>query len=173
MRISYKKSLTLILLTMYSTLIINIDIIDIFIIIFFIIIIIIIVFIIIIIIIIIILSSIINIHTFIICSLHHRWFTSNNIHWKPVCFCLSFEQSLQTNMYVVASESYDKTPSCDICSAGNRAHERCLDCEENMCTSCLSYHSKMKATRGHRTSQMGQYNQYSIRSTLSSLSISK
>ncbi|KAL4230630.1 hypothetical protein ACF0H5_011007 [Mactra antiquata] len=65
-------------------------------------------------------------------------------------------KSLPANMYLVAAENFDKAaPQCDICDAGNRAVERCLECEENMCTSCLSYHSKMKATRVHRTSPIG------------------
>ncbi|KAH3842473.1 E3 ubiquitin-protein ligase TRIM71-like [Dreissena polymorpha] len=64
-------------------------------------------------------------------------------------------KSLQANMYLVASESVDKTPGCDICDQGSKALERCLDCEENMCANCLSYHNKMKATRVHRTAPIG------------------
>lgn len=61
-------------------------------------------------------------------------------------------KSLRSNMYVTAAEGYDKNPPCDICEVGNKAIERCLDCEENMCTGCLTFHHKMKATRAHRTS---------------------
>ncbi|WAQ98712.1 TRI56-like protein [Mya arenaria] len=64
-------------------------------------------------------------------------------------------RSLPANMYLVASESTDKAPPCDICDTGARAADRCLDCEENMCTNCLSYHNKMKATRVHRTAPIG------------------
>ena len=59
-------------------------------------------------------------------------------------------------MYVTAAEGYDKNPPCDICEVGNKAIERCLDCEENMCTGCLTFHHKMKATRAHRTSPIGK-----------------
>lgn len=60
-------------------------------------------------------------------------------------------------MYLAASEDADKSPPCDICDSGAKAVERCLDCEENMCPNCLSYHNKMKATRVHRTAQLGLY----------------
>ena len=78
-------------------------------------------------------------------------------------FCLF--QALRSNMYVTASEGFDKTPSCDICEVGNKAIERCLDCEENLCTGCLTFHHKMKATRAHRTSPIGNVQYYHSRET--------
>ncbi|KAK3597676.1 hypothetical protein CHS0354_040050 [Potamilus streckersoni] len=64
-------------------------------------------------------------------------------------------KGLPPNLYVLASEMTNKPPPCDVCNVGNPAVERCLDCESNMCDSCRIFHYKMKATRTHRTADIG------------------
>ncbi|KAL3890395.1 hypothetical protein ACJMK2_002677 [Sinanodonta woodiana] len=53
-----------------------------------------------------------------------------------------------TNCYIDthASDNF----SCDICGPKIVAIRRCLECEENLCSSCCNVHEKSKASRHHK-----------------------
>ncbi|XP_060595338.1 uncharacterized protein LOC132749546 [Ruditapes philippinarum] len=48
----------------------------------------------------------------------------------------------------ISSSSLNQT--CDICSDGRMAINRCMQCQESLCHACTNAHIKMKASRYHR-----------------------
>lgn len=55
--------------------------------------------------------------------------------------------SYDTDGYVYPSAL---SQTCDICSDGKVALNRCMQCEESLCHACTNAHLKMKASRYHR-----------------------
>ncbi|KAL3890666.1 hypothetical protein ACJMK2_002947 [Sinanodonta woodiana] len=52
-----------------------------------------------------------------------------------------------------------ETYACDICGPNSIACFRCFDCEENFCRVCSNVHEKLKATRHHKTKDLGTLDQ--------------
>ncbi|XP_062587429.1 tripartite motif-containing protein 2-like [Saccostrea cucullata] len=49
----------------------------------------------------------------------------------------------------------EKEALCQACENGDKATQRCFDCDQNLCTNCYRIHQNLKTTRSHRSVDIG------------------
>ncbi|XP_061164983.1 uncharacterized protein LOC133173934 [Saccostrea echinata] len=84
----------------------------------------------------------------------------NGIFQCPLCnerISIPSNGEFEPNFHLTAKQSVlsaFQRPNCDICEDVQPAINRCIECEQNLCTKCSKIHLKIKSTHDHHLADM-------------------